>query len=336
MTESRRAWSREHLVGCCGCVLPTFTSDLADLNETAIRYDVAQEKTLGMRAILLVAECGTTPEEYARFVDIAVDEAGDDLVVVVHASQPTWSSMLDVVAQGASAGAHLVLPSYPLTYHPATLEELFDDTRRFIDASALGVMLFAIDQWNFSRLHPAAFPIDLLVRLADACPNLVAIKNEVGLPYTGGLVDVFDKLNDVVVVTDPMESNAPIWVRHYGMRFLGTSNYESMGNAVPRMLDLLSNPATWDAGMDLYWSLAPVRRANTAVNSPIVAATSLVPRGHWKYQGWLLGLNGGPIRQPQTRPSATQMQQFRSAATAAGLNVTETPDDEFWIGRNPK
>ena len=332
----RRAWAREHLVGCCGCVLPTFGGDLSDINETAIRHDVAHEKALGMSAILLVAECGTTPAEYARFVEVAVDEAGDDLVVFVQASQPTWPEMLDVIEHGARAGAHLVLPSYPLTYHPRSIDEVFEDTRQFIDSSALGVSLFAIDQWNFARLHPAAFPVELLVRLAEACPNLVAIKNEIGLPYAGGLIDVFEKLNDVLVVTDPMESNAPIWVRHYGMRFMGTSNYECMGDAVPRMLDLLSRAETWDAGMELYWKLTPVRRANSLINSPVVAATGLVPRGHWKYQGWLLGFNGGPIRQPQTRPTAAQMQQFRAAATAAGLPVTETPDDQFWTGRNPK
>lgn len=331
-----RDWARQHLVGCCGCLLPTFTGDLSGLNEAAIRHDVALEKALGMRAVLLVAECGTTLDEYARFVEIAVDEAGDDLVTFVQASQPTWQAMLAATRQGAAAGADLVLPSYPLTYHPTSLEEIYEDTRRFVDDSPLGVALFAIDQWNFSRLHPAAFPMALLQRLVDDCPNLVAIKNEVGLPYAGGLVDVFDKLGDTVVVTDPMEYNAPLWVRHYGMRFLGTSNYECMGDAVPRMLDLLSDPATWDQGMDLYWRLMPVRRANSAINSPVVAATSLIPRGHWKYQGWLLGFNGGPIRQPQSRPNAGQMAQMRSAALAAGLPVTDDPDDQFWIGRNPK
>jgi 4-hydroxy-tetrahydrodipicolinate synthase len=331
-----REWALNELAGCCGCVLPTFTADLAGLDETAIRYDVALERELGMSGVLLVAECGTTPDEYRQFLDIAADEAGDDLVTFVHASMPTWEGMLEAVAYGARAGIDLVLPAYPLTYHPRSLAELFEDTRRFIDAAQLGVLLFAIDQWNFSRLHPAAFPTDLVVRLVEACPNLIGVKNEVGLPFTGGLVDLFEKLNGVVVVTDPLEYNAPIWIRNYGMRFMGTSNYECMGNVVPRMLRLLSDSATWDEGMDLYWQMAPVRRANSALLSPIVASTSLVPRAHWKYQGWLVGFNGGPIRQPQARPSAAQMAQMRAAAVAAGLPVTEDSDDVFWTGRNPK
>jgi dihydrodipicolinate synthase/N-acetylneuraminate lyase len=335
-TGEARAWALGELAGCCGCVIPTFEADLDGLNETAIRHDVAKEKELGMRAVLLVAEAGTTVDEYKRFVDIAVAEAADDLVTFVHASQPTWSAMLESVEHAAVAGVDLVLPSYPLTYHPRSVDEIFGDTRRFIQASPLGVLLFAIDQWNFSRLHPAAFPTELVVRLVESSPNLVGVKNEVGLPYAGGLVDLFEKLRDVVVITDPLEYNAPIWIRNYGMRFMGTSNYECMGDAVPQMLRLLSDAARWDEGMELYWRMTPVRKANTSLVSPIVAATSLVPRAHWKYQGWLLGFNGGPIRQPQARPSAAQMAQMRAAAVAAGLPVTTDPDELFWIGRNQK
>jgi dihydrodipicolinate synthase/N-acetylneuraminate lyase len=330
-----RAWARATLAGCCGCVSPTFTADLDRLNEPAIRFDVAREKELGMRAILIVAEGGTTAAEFRQLVDICVDEAGDDLITVVQASQPTFDEMIDTIAYAERAGVELVLPSYPLTYFPRDFDEVFGDTKRLIDASSLGVLLFCIDQWNFSRMHPAGFPIDLLERLVEACPNLVGIKNEVGLPYAGGLVDVFERFNDRLVVTDPLEHNAPVWIRHYGMRFMGTSNYESMGDSVPRMLDLLSDEATWDAGMELYWRMAPVRRAQTAISSATVALTSLVPRLVWKYQGWLMGFNGGPLRQPLQRINSAQMAQFRSAAVAAALPVTEDEDALFFVGRNP-
>lgn len=330
-----RAWALERLAGCCGCVMPTFTADIRALNEAAIRHDVAHEKALGMRGILIVSEGGTTATELRQLIDICVDEAGAELVTMVQASEPTFEDMIDVMRYAEGAGVDFALPSYPLTYHPNSLDQLFEDTKRLIDATWLGVMLFAIDQWNFSRLHPAAFPTPLLARLIDACPNLAGIKNEVGVPYAGGLVDVFEKFRDRVVVTDPFEHNAPIWIRHYGMRYLGTSNYEAMGDRVPRMLELLSDPATWDEGMDVYWRLAPVRRANTAVASAAVAQTQLVPRAVWKYQGWLVGFNGGPLRGPQQRITAAQMATLRAGATAAGLPVTADPDELFWVGRNP-
>lgn len=330
-----RDWALENLEGCCGCVLPTFTADLSRLNEAAIRHDVKRERELGMKAFLIVAEGGTTRQELHELMDICVDAASDDLITFIQVSEPTFDGMIEVLRDAEDAGVDLALPSYPMTYYPTSYEQLFADTKALFDSTSLGFFIFCIDQWNFARLHPAGFPTELLGRLIAACPNLVGIKNEVGLPYAGGLVDVFERFNDVVVVSDPLEHNAPIWIKQYGMKFMGTSNYEAMGDAVPRMLRLLSDPATWDEGMELYWQMAPVRRANTAINSAIVALTSLVPRAVWKYQGWLNGFNGGPLRSPQQRLNHMQMTQMRAAAGAAGLDVTDASDDQFYIGRNP-
>lgn len=330
-----RAWALSELSGCCGCVLPTFSSDVATLNETAIRFDVNRQKELGMSAILIVAEGGVNAAEYRQMIEICVSEAGDELVTFVHAAQPTFREMAETVAFAERAGVDLVLPSYPAHYHPASYDEIFEDTRAFAASTRLGIFIFAIDQWNFARLHPAGFPTDFLDRLVEACPNIAGIKNEVGLPYAGGLTDVFERFRGRVLVTDPMEQNAPIWIRNYGMRFMGTSNYDAFGACVPRMLKLLAEPTTWDAGMDLYWKLTPVRRASTAIGSATVALTSLVPRMVWKYQGWLTGCNGGPLRGPIARVNATQMAQLRQAAKAAGVAVDDEPDDAFFRGRNP-
>jgi 4-hydroxy-tetrahydrodipicolinate synthase len=197
------------------------------------------------------------------------------------------------------------------------------------------VFIFAMDQWNFGRLHPAGFPISLLERMVTEIPQVMGIKNEVGGPGVGGIAAVFERFNDEVVVTDPLEFNAPAWIANYGMRFMGTSNYEWLGSTVPRMLTLLSDPSTWDEGMALYWKVAPARRAHAAVCTPLVANTGLVPRMHWKYQGWLNGYNGGPIRQPHMRISAAQMSQLRNSAVASGLDVTTDDDSLFYAGRNP-
>ncbi len=332
---SPRRWALETLQGCCGCVLPTFTRDLTGLNEAAIRHDVQREKDLGMRAILIVSEGGTTAPEYEQMIEICVDEAGDDLVTFVHAAQQTFDAMIETIAYAERAGVDLVLPSYPMTYFPTSYEQLLEDTRRVLDGTRLGVFLFAIDQWNFARLHPAAFPVDFIERLADACPNLAGIKNEVGLPYAGGLVDVFEKFGADLLVTDPLEHNAPIWIRNYGMRFMGTSNYEWMGDQVPRMLEKLSSDDTWDEGMEIYWRLSPARRAGSAIAGATVALTSTVPRLVWKYQGWLNGFNGGPLRGPMQRINSAQMAQLRAAASASGLPVTDDPDEAFFTGRVP-
>lgn len=331
-----RAWALESLRGCCGCVSPTFTSDLLELNEAAIRHDVATEKAHGMSGVLIVSEAGTTPAEMARFTEIVVDEAGDDLVTVLQASQPTLADTIASAEQGARAGVDLVMPSYPLYFNPSSTEEVLAFTKAVADACDLGMIIFAMDQWNFGRLHAAGFPVSLLERMVDTIPQVVAIKNEVGGPGVGGIAAVFERFTGEVVVTDPLEFNAPAWIANYGMQFMGTSNYELMGSVVPQLLTLLSDKATWDKGMELYWQMAPVRRAHAAVCTPLVANSGLVPRMHWKYQGWLVGYNGGPIRQPHMRVSAAQMATLRNAAVAAGLDVTRDDDATFYVGRNPR
>lgn len=330
-----RAWALANLKGCAGCVQPTFTSDLSRLNEAAIRFDVAKEKEHGMAGVLIVSEAGTTLEEMDAFTRIVVDEAGDDLVTILQASQPTLETTLASTRAAAEAGVDLVMPSYPLYFNPPSTNDVFEFTRAVAEAGDLGVLVFAMDQWNFGRLHPAGFPVSLLERMVTEIPQVVGIKNEVGGPGVGGIAAVFERFNDEVVVTDPLEFNAPAWIRNYGMRFMGTSNYEWMGPQVPRMLELLSDPNSWDDGMAIYWQMAPARRAHAAVCTPLVANTGLVPRMHWKYQAWLNGYNGGPIRQPHMRISQAQMSTLRSAAVASGLDVTRDDDVLFYAGRNP-
>jgi hypothetical protein len=330
-----RAWALASLRGCCGCVSPTFTSDLSELNEAAIRHDVARAKEHGMAGLLVVSEAGTTPAEMDQFTRIVVEESGADLITVLQASQPTLADTVASVELGAKAGVDLVMPSYPLYFNPPTTEDVFGFTKAIADAGDLGIVVFAMDQWNFSRLHAAGFPITLLDQMVEGIPQVVAIKNEVGGPGVGGIAAVFERFSGEVVVTDPLEFNAPAWIANYTMQFMGTSNYELMGPLVPRMFRLLSNPVTWDEGMDLYWQVAPARRAHAAICTPLVANSGLVPRMHWKYQGWLNGYNGGPIRQPHMRISAAQMSALRAAATASGLAVTDDPDEFFYVGRNP-
>ena len=330
-----RAWALESLRGCCGCVSPTFTHDLSQLNQEAIRYDVAMAKEHGLDGVLIVSEAGTTADEMRQLIEIVVDEAGADLVTVLQASQPTLAETVASIEHGAKAGVDLVMPSYPLYFNPPSTDDVLEFTKAAADAGGLGMIIFAMDQWNFGRLHPAGFPISLLERMVEEIPQVAAIKNEVGGPGVGGIAAVFERFTGEVVVTDPLEFNAPAWIANYDMQFMGTSNYEFVGPIVPRMFRLLSDRATWDGGMELYWQVAPARRAHAAICTPLVANSGLIPRMHWKYQGWLNGYNGGPIRQPHMRVSAGQMATLRAAAVSSGLEVTGDPDELFYVGRNP-
>ncbi|WP_433413275.1 dihydrodipicolinate synthase family protein [Microtetraspora malaysiensis] len=328
-----RAWAREQLSGCCGCVMPSFTDDLSDLNEAAIRHDVALEKQLGMSSVLIVSECGTTEEEFARFVEIVVDEAGSDLATVVQLAQPTLDRTRAAATMAYSAGVDLALLCYPQFFYPRSEDDVFAFTKTVADETPLGIMIFAMNLWNFGRLHPAGFSMDLLRRFVTEIPNVAAIKNEIGIPGAGGISHVFESFRDEVLVTDPMETNMPAWVKQYGQRFMGTSNYEYYADQTPRILKLLQNADTYEEGMAAWWKLHPARLANAAVTAEISAGTSTVHRLVWKYQGWLMGFNGGPVRPPTPRINDAQMTRLRSAALASGLPVTDDEDHLFFRGR---
>jgi 4-hydroxy-tetrahydrodipicolinate synthase len=112
-----REWAMQQLRGVTGCVMPSFTDDLSDLNEDAIAHDIARERELGFSGFLIVGECGTTPAEFRRFVDIAVAEAGD-MITIVQACGDTLQGNIEIIEHAAGAGVDLVLPSNPLGFYP--------------------------------------------------------------------------------------------------------------------------------------------------------------------------------------------------------------------------
>ncbi|MDT4943724.1 MAG: 1-pyrroline-4-hydroxy-2-carboxylate deaminase [Pseudonocardiales bacterium] len=331
-----RDWAREHLRGVAGCVAPTVRSDFNGLNEAAIRHDVRLEKQLGFAGILLVSETGTTPEEMREFIDIALDESGGELLTILQASEPTLERNIELVQFAEQAGVDLVLPSFPAAFYPTSEDDVYDYYAALAGSTSLAMFVFAIHLWNFGRLHPSSFSPRLIGRLVDDCPNVVAIKNEIGAPGIAGISEVFERFNDRVVVTDPFEMNAPGWVKAYGMQFLGTSNYEYVGGVVPRMFDLLQQPDGYDGAMDLYWQVHPARQANMRIMGEATAGTSVVHRMMWKYQGWLNGFNGGPVRSALSgRVNDAQMSAIRAAIAASGLPVPDESDEAFFVGRNP-
>jgi dihydrodipicolinate synthase/N-acetylneuraminate lyase len=330
-----REWAFEQMRGCCGCLLPTFTSDLRSINETAIRADIDRQKSFGLSGVLVVAECGTTLEELKHVTEIVIDQANGELQTFAHASLPTLESNIELAQFSEAAGVDGVLMPYPLTFYPQTEDEVFDYTRQLAESTNLGAIVFAMWLWNFRRLHPSDFSPDLIGRLIDEVPNVMAVKTEIGAPATAGIAQVFERYRDRVVVTDPIEANAPVWQRAYGMRWMGTSNYECMAGEVPRYMKLLE-AERYEEAMDIYWRLHPIRLADAEVIGEAIRGTALVHRLVWKYQGWLHGMNGGPIRSPHLRLNDRQMATLRGAAIASGLPVTDDPDAAFFEGRNPK
>ena len=329
-----RAWALEDLTGVVNVVIPSFTADLADVNEAATRHDVRRCIELGFAGTLLVSEVNITPDEYTRAMGWAANEAGDDLLLTFHAS---WNSLAQniALAQAASAaGARLALLSYPPNLNPTSIEDVYAYTKAFCDATDLGVIVFPIPLWGFEALHPASIPIDVLERLVDDCPNIVAIKAEGGFPSLGGFTEVWYRLHERVVVTMPVEQHAIPLATIVPMQLIATSNTEYLGSSVPTMLDLV-RAGKKDEAMRLFWQVDPARVVNRNVANTTQTGHT-INRTAWKYQAWLNGFNGGPLRLPTNRIVPHEMAAFRRGLVASGLPVTDDPDELYVVGRNPR
>jgi 4-hydroxy-tetrahydrodipicolinate synthase len=328
-----RSWAREHLVGCSGVTIPSYTADLKNLNENGIRHDIELLKSFGHSYTLLCTEVTITAEENAKFTAWARDTAGADFGLFFHAGWGTLADNIEAVQMAEEAGADLVLLSYPPQFWPTTEQEIYDYTKAFCEATTLGVMLFPIPTWGFERIHPAGMSVQLMKRLVNDLPNVVAIKSEQGFPLVGGVFEMWHHFHDEVVISCPIEGDAIPLMQQLALQFSGTSNTQWLSDYYPRAF-ALARTGRWEAAMELYWQVNPARQAYAAAMQASAGA-GVINRTIWKYMDWLAGFNGGPLRAPAMRCPDRFMKSLRKSLQDARMPVTADPDVQFMFGRYP-
>jgi len=329
-----RAWARQHLVGCSAVTLPSYSADLTRLNERGVRHDVEHVIDLGFRYTLLCSEVAITPAENAQFTAWARDTAGDRLGLFFHAAFGTLADNIAAAKLAAMTGADIALLSYPPQFWPTTEQEIYDYTKAFCDATDLAVMLFPIPLWGFERVHPSGMSVELVRRLLKDCPNIAAIKAEQGFPLPAGICEMYHHFRDEVVISCPIEGDAIPLMSVMKLQFSGTSNTAWMSDYYPKAFEL-AREGRWEEAMVMYWSVNSARNANGAAAQAYAGGTGVLNRTMWKYQDWLAGFNGGPLRAPAMRVPDRFMKMLRQGLVAAGLPVTADPDSAYMIGRHP-
>jgi 4-hydroxy-tetrahydrodipicolinate synthase len=328
-----REWARENMRGLANVVIPSYTLDLKRLNEKGIRHDIRKEIEYGFWGTLLVAEVAITLPEYRQFFQWAHDEAGGRLVLIHHALFNTLEENIEAVKIAEEEGAELVLLGYPTNFYATTTQQIYDYTKAFCDATRLGVILFPVPHWGFERVHPAGMDPELIKRMVADIPNIVCIKAESGMPTPAGFVQTWRNHAHEVLVTCPVEADALPFAGLVPLQFMGTSNYEFYGGMIPRMFNLVRD-GKFDEMMKLYWQIHPARTAYRSIAATYMGA-GVIHRMVWKYQAWLQGFNGGPLRQPTMKIRDVHMRQLREALKRCGLELTADPDSAFFVGRHP-
>jgi len=331
--DEAKDWARENMRGVCNVIMPTFSSDLKLLNEAAIRHDVRRSRELGFWGALAVSECGTTHEEYIRFVEVAADEGGDDFHIMAHGSFDTLEDTIAMGKASADVGADTMLLSYPPTFYPKSDEDVYQFTTAVLDEVPLATVLFAVHLWGFQRLHPSELSPTLVARLADH-PNAVALKCEGGGSGNGSHVDAMRLCGDKLLISDPREGTSPGHIQWFGMQWMGTSNFQYFGDAVPNYFRLM-HEGKWDEAMEIYWRIHPARTTRLA-DLQSYSGAHFIHRPSWKYMEWLNGFNGGPLRMPTMRLNDGATKRLADAAIKSNI-IDKVPGDmtDFYAGLNP-
>ncbi len=164
--------------------------------------------------------------------------------------------------------------------------------------------------------------------------NVVAIKYEVGRPGIAGDFEFWKMVrNKRILFSDPLEAHAPLTVEMFGQQWMGTSNYEYFGDRVPKCFKMLRD-GQYEAAMEIYWSLQPVRTTRVAIQGSFAGA-NFIHRYLWKYQAWLHGYAGGPMRQPIMKLTDAQMKTVRAGLVRGGFEPEDAPPAKFYEGRHP-
>jgi 4-hydroxy-tetrahydrodipicolinate synthase len=329
-----RDWAREHLKGVMNVIIPSFTSDLDRINEAGVRHDVRKQLEYGFDGALLVSEVAMSADEYRTFCAIAADEAAGRQTFF---HQSSWSTLAHAKAAlkiGEETGAEAVLLSYPPNFYPETEQEIYDYTKAICDSTDLAVMLFPMYLWGFSpRIHASDIPVRLIRRLIDDCPNIAAIKAEGGFPYFMGVVECHRHFGDEVVISCPIEHDLIPLAQLIPIELSATSDHEYFGHTMPEIMRLL-RAGEHDAATEVFWRVHPARKAKSAVAAQVNGG-AFINRQAWKFQAWLQGYSGGPLRQPTQRIHDAQMNALREGLRASRLLQADEPNREFFIGRNP-
>lgn len=92
----------------------------------------------------------------------------------------------------------------------------------------------------------------------------------------------------------------------------------------------LAGVAANHADDGLFWSVQPARQAAGAATQAYIGGTTVLNRTMWKYQDWLAGYNGGPLRAPAMRIPDGSCARCAPALQAASLPVTDDPTASSW------
>jgi 4-hydroxy-tetrahydrodipicolinate synthase len=332
----RRAWAEQKFRGMEAFVMPSFTPDLAALDEDGIRNDVRHGIRQGFCA-LYGAALSLTPDEHGRFLEILVDEAQGQVAIGGNISGGgTLAEQIAGLKYAESIGVSEAILSFDT--QAATEDEIYDSTRQLIEATGMGIVLYAAPRPAFRRFSPVGLPMNAINRLADQ-PNVIAIKLTQTIDFVAAY-QIAELVGDRLIVGAVNLEILPLLANKYNVQWSGEWAVDSIQSPekpyAVQFIDLVAQGRTAEA-TDAYWAMKPALQAFFELQGPSLRAGGH-PWSHMKYYKWLTGGNGGLIRdQHKTEEQvptldAAARQACRDTFESVGITCVDLPDEAFVVG----
>jgi len=278
--------------------------------------------------------------ERRRFLEIAVDEAQGQILVSSGGGgggnlQAAIANLQDLQTLGLS---HVMfsLPSGP---EFQTADAVYEYSRRVIESTDLGIVLYAQSGDRFRHFHPGNVPLEIFARLAEL-PNVVGAKlTQVLDPVM--TYQCCERLGDKMLLGPVNLELAPFMARLCPIQYTAMWQVEACQSPekpyVNDFLRLLSEQR-FDEANTVYWQMQPLIRLFWDEQAEVLRHGGH-PWAHLKYHTWAVGGNGGPLREAapgshNVFPELTtaDRQRIRDTYNACGIE-TSSNEEEFDSGR---
>ncbi len=272
------------------------------IDEDALRKLVDFQVEAGTESVSPVGTTGESPtlthEEHERVISIVCEQAAGRVNVMAGTGSNSTAEAIRLTKFAKSAGADAALLVAPY-YNKPTQEGFFQHYKAVSEAVDIPIVLYNIPGRTAKNVEA-----ETVARIAEACPNVVAVKES-----TGSMDQASQtlSLSDLTVLSGDDSLTLPLLA-------LGGSGVVSVvGNIGPQ--DVRAMIASWNAGeiakaQELHHKLFPLCRDLLGI------ATNPIPIKEAMAE---LGRDTGEVRLPMTPLDANQRAALRATLKTYGL-----------------
>jgi 4-hydroxy-tetrahydrodipicolinate synthase len=327
-SAERKAWAREVFRGGECSLLPSFKPGTLELDEEGVRHDVRQGIRQGFFS-MFAASVGLEGEERRRFLQIATDEAGDEILISSGGSgrgsiEAAVAALRDIESLGCS---HVMFSP------PAGLseDEAFAFSRDLLASTDLGAVLYAQ-----RRQGGGPVPLSLFRRLAEL-PNVVAVKVTQVMDAVS-TYQICDQLGDKLLIGPVNLEHVPLAAKVCPIQCTLMWQVDACQSPEkPYVVNYLAQIAGGriDEAVETYRQMEPLVQLFWDEQAAVLRHGGH-PWEHLKYHSWCVGANGGPLRPAAVHGlppmTAEDRNRIREAYVACGIEVRD-PEESFDAGR---